>query len=190
MYATAFIVGPENGPKAALVDLSADIGFRAIKRFCDVEKAERQARQTPVCFFLFNSQMDDEEIRDKAHKIRFSRSRQVRFSPMVCFVESPDPNSISMYLQTGFDDILAPPYSAKLVAKRLEAQVDRRLIYYETADYFGPDRGFSHFSGNQKITYCDRAKEGEHRQIEITRNFDSDTNIVSERFFRFDAPGT
>ncbi len=189
MYATAFILGPENGPKAALMDLSTDIGFRAVMRFGDIEKAERQVRQTPVCFFLFNSQMDNDEIRDKAHKIRFSRSRQVRFSPMVCFVESPNPSSISMYLQTGFDDILAPPYSAKRVAPRLEAQIERRLVYYETEDYFGPDRGTSHFLGKQKINYPDRAKEGDHRRIEITRNFDSEINIVNDQFFRCGAPG-
>ncbi len=189
MHATAFIVGPENGPKAALSDLSMDIGFRAIMRYCDIEKAERQARQTPVCFFMFNSQMDSNEIRDKAHKIRFSRSRQVRFSPMVCFVESPDPSLISMCLQTGFDDILAPPYSAKRVAPRLAAQVERRLVYYQTADYFGPDRRISHFAGNNTINHSDKAKEGAHRRIEITRSFDSEINIVSDRFFRCAAPG-
>ncbi|VAW23880.1 hypothetical protein MNBD_ALPHA12-160 [hydrothermal vent metagenome] len=182
MYATAFIVGPENGPKAALTDLCMDIGFRAVMRFCDIEEAERQARQTPVCFFLFNSQMNSDEIKSKAHKIRFSRSKQVRFSPMVCFVEGPDPSLISTYLQIGFDDIIAPPYSGRRVAQRLETQIERRLVYYETSGYFGPDRGIGHFMDNQKLDNLEQAKQNAYRRIEIIRRFDGNTNIVSEKW--------
>jgi hypothetical protein len=40
----------------------------------------------------------------------------------------------------GFDDVLSLPQSQIQVADRLETQLDREILYLETADYLGPDR--------------------------------------------------
>lgn len=138
--ASAFIVGPNDGPGAALTDLARSIGFAGTLAYTTIAAAEGQAQQTPLIFFLFAAVDDVTALKPAADAIRFSPSRRIRFSPLVYFAESPQVEAIRDCTAMGFDDVITLPFTPKRVLTRLSRLIDRTQIYHETASYLGPER--------------------------------------------------
>jgi DNA-binding response OmpR family regulator len=141
LHASAFIVGPDDGPGAALGDLARSIGFASTQAYASVMSAEAQAQHTPLIFFLFAAVEDVSPLKQVADAIRFSPSRRIRFSPLVYFAESPSLDAIRDCTAMGFDDVITLPFTPRRVLERLNRLIDRTQIYHETANYLGPDRG-------------------------------------------------
>ena len=177
MRATAFIVGPPDGPGAALMDLARRLRFSAVLPYGGVARAEQQGQRTPVCFFLFAAVPDVGALRDVAEAIRFCPSRRVRFSPLIYFSESPSVETITRCINLGFDDVITMPFTHARVAERIERQIGQLHIYYETPGYFGPDR-------RDRVTAPKRPAEsrigGQFRRLEIVRNLMSGINVVRD----------
>lgn len=140
MRACAFIVGPPDGPGAALSDLARGLGFAAVLPYSSLAAAETQAQQMPLLFFLFAAVEDVTRLKPPADAIRFSPSRRIRFSPLVYFSESPSIEAINSCAAMGFDDVITLPFTAGRVGRRLQRLVDRRQVYFETPGYLGPGR--------------------------------------------------
>jgi CheY-like chemotaxis protein len=176
MRAFSFIVGPPDGPGAALMELAQTIGFAGIAPFTTIARAEQQTQVTPICFFLFAATEDVGSLRGVADAIRFNATRRLRFSPLIYFSESPSADGISACLNMGFDDIITMPFTPARVKGRIERQVGQSMLYYETATYFGPDRRHS--------AAAERALEnrggGRFRRLEIVRNLRSGINVLRE----------
>lgn len=179
MKATAFIIGPADGPGAALADMAKSLRFQSVLPYAGVARAEQQAMRTPVMFFLFAAIDQIEALRGTADAIRFSPSRKIRFSPMIYFSESPAVETIRACINMGFDDIITLPFSQGRLADRLGRQVGTNLTYYETATYFGPDRR-ERLSGN--AAGHEQRTGGKYRRIEMVRNFTTGTNVVRDEF--------
>lgn len=141
LLASAFIVGPKDGPGAALSDLARSIGFAGTLPYSGVAAAEARAGQTPLLFFLFAAVDDVATLKPVADAIRFSPARRIRFSPLVYFAESPSVEAIRDCTAMGFDDVITLPFTPRRVLDRLGRLVDRAQIYHETASYLGPERG-------------------------------------------------
>lgn len=182
MFASAFIVGPQDGPGLALKQLSTDIGFRRVEWLSDVSEAEEQAKTTPVCYFMFPSSLNEATLRQVSALVRGSRNRQVEFAPLISFCEVPSERNIRTYLNMGFDDILVPPFHAKNVKARLELQMARRIIFFETATYFGPDR--RRMEGFNADGHALRGKGGDHRRIEMVRDPNIGVKILKDERFK------
>ena len=180
MKAAAFIVGPPDGPGAALMDLARRLGFAAALPYGGVAQAEQQANQTPICFFLFAAVPDVGALRGVADAIRFCPSRRVRFSPLIYFSESPSIETITRCINMGFDDVITMPFTRSRVAGRIERQIGQSHVYYETPGYFGPDR-------RDRVTGPKRPAEsrvgGQFRRLEIVRNLISGVNVVRDDFY-------
>lgn len=161
MRASAFVVGPPDGPGAALTDLARGLGFPVVQTYTGVAAAETQAQQTPLLFFLFAAVDEVTGLKTVADAIRFSPSRRIRFSPMVYFSESPLMEAIRTCVDMGFDDVLTLPFTQARVAGRLARLVERTQVYFETADYLGPDRGGRRTHGQSG---------GQYRRLEIIRS--------------------
>jgi hypothetical protein len=140
MKATAFIVGPEDGPGATLKQLARQIGFEAVYPFRSVLDAERQSLATPLIYFLFPAADGLRKLKRSAEQIRGSEAERIRFAPMVYFSESPSLETAKACINMGFDDIITLPVALSRVEERLDRQLERPLTYYETASYFGPER--------------------------------------------------
>lgn len=177
MQATAYIVGPLDGPGAALMDLARRLSFAAVLPYAGVAEAEQQARSTPVCFFLFAAVSDVGTLRNVAEAIRFCPRSRVRFSPLIYFSESPSVESIGRCINMGFDDVITMPFTPSRVAQRIDRQIGQALVYYETPGYFGPDR-------RDRVTAPKRAAEsrigGQFRRLEIVRNLLTGINVVRD----------
>jgi len=161
MRACAYVVGPSDGPGAALTDLARGLGFPVVQPYAGLVAAETQAQQTPLLFFLFAASDDVGNLKPVADAIRFSPSRRIRFSPMVYFSESPLVEAIRTCVEMGFDDVLTLPFTHQRVATRLQRLVDHTQVYFETATYLGPDRGAQQTHGRAG---------GQYRRLEIIRS--------------------
>ena len=180
MRAYAYVVGPENGPGTALLDLARGLGFAGVSPFSTMAQAEQQTQTTPVCFFLFAATERLENLRGIAEAVRFSTTRRLRFSPLIYFAESPSVEAITGCINMGFDDVITMPFTRKRVLERMARQVGQSLVYYETPRYFGPDRrgrpGIEQGHGKSR-------RGGQFRRLEIVRNLISGTNVVRDDHF-------
>lgn len=167
MKACAFVVGPEDGQGAALRLLARQIGFDAAYPYRDIADAERQSASTPLIFFLFAAVDSLRRLQRVTEAIRRSDSRSVRFSPMIYFSETPSLDTIRACINMGFDDIITLPFTLNRVEERIERQIYRTVVYYETPSYFGPDRRnrLGHETG-----HSGRGTGGQHRRLELVRN--------------------
>lgn len=180
MKATAYVVGPSDGPGAALTEMVKRFNFASVRPYAGVAQAEQQARQTPVCFFLFGAVAEVDTLRGVAEAIRFSASRRIRFSPLIYFSESPSIEAITSCINMGFDDVITMPFTRSRVMERINRQVGSRFIYYETASYFGPDR-------RGRLPIAPRPIESRQgrpfRRMEIVRNLATGVTVVRDDCF-------
>ena len=184
MQATAFIIGADGHCSQGLMDLSFDIGFRTVASFSDIPQAELQLKRTPICYFLFALTCSAHNTPGIARAIRTSRNRQIKFAPMIGFTENAEPRMIEATLRLGFDDILVPPFSAKASLPRLMGHLNRRISFFETAEYFGPDRRVGEGIHKEPQHHPDRGKGGDHRKILINRSLETGTNILKDEFHK------
>lgn len=171
MKACAHIVGPQDGPGAALSDLAKSLGFAAVQPFAGVSSAEAQAQHTPLMFFLFAAVDDVATLKATADGIRFANARRIRFSPLVYFSESPSVDAIRACVEMGFDDVITLPFTGARVRDRLSRLVDRKLVFFESAHYFGPDRR-------------NASDSGVSRRIEIVRSADAGVSVIRDEMRR------
>jgi DNA-binding response OmpR family regulator len=182
MKACAFVVGPEDGSGAVLKQLARQIGFDAVYVFKDIADAERQSVSTPLIFFLFAAVDNLRRLKPVTEAVRASPSQRVRFSPMIYFSETPSLDAIKSCINMGFDDVITLPFSISRVEERLDRQVDRTLVYYETPSYFGPDR--RNRLENEE-GHSARGTGGQFRRIEIVRSPTAGISVMrddSEQF--------
>jgi len=171
MKACAHIVGPQDGPGAALRDLARSLDFAAVQPFAGLGPAESQAQQTPLMFFLFAAVENVASLKATADSIRFANARRIRFSPLVYFSESPSVEAIRACVEMGFDDVITLPFTGSRVRDRLGRLIDRKLVFFETAQYFGPDRRSANESGVS-------------RRIEIIRSAETGVSVIRDEMRR------
>ncbi len=184
MHATAFIIASQSHCNQGLMDLSLDIGFRAVLNFHNIAQAEQQVKRTPICFFLFALDHAGPRVPGISRAIRKSRNRQIMFAPIIGFTENADPRIVKACLQFGFDDILIPPFSARTVTPRLNLHLNHRVSFFETTSYFGPDRRVGQGIHKERGPHPDRGKGGDHRKVVISRNLESGVTILKDEFHR------
>jgi hypothetical protein len=178
MRASAFVVGPRDGPGAALMDLAHAVGFESVQRYQGLVRAERQSLKTPLVFFLCAPTKDMRTLKPMADAVRFSPSLKLRFLPLIYFAREPSFETVKQCIAMGFDDVVALPIGGDDAGERIERQIGRIQTYYETATYFGPDRR-NRTGGPERTTGSDHGG-GQFRRIEIVRNPDTGIDVISD----------
>ena len=176
MNACAFVVGPRSGPAAAIYDLATAVGFDTVLPYAGVSDAERQARQTPLCFFLFAEVPQLRQLAGPTQAIRISASDGIRFSPLIYLCRRAPAEMIRGLIGMGFDDVITEPFDRQRVVPRLARQIDRQLVYFETPTYFGPDRRHR----DDGAPNVERRGMGEFRRIEIVRHFATGVDVLND----------
>jgi DNA-binding response OmpR family regulator len=167
LKACAYVVGPDDGPGAALRDLARDLGFPVVLPFHTVAAAEAQSQQTPLLFCLVAAVDDVRILKGVADQVRFAPARRIRFSPLVYFSESPSREAIARCIEMGFDDVITLPFTGPRVLGRITRLVDHTQIYQETAGYLGPERPSRHGIG-------------QFRRLEFIRSCAAGTSILRD----------
>lgn len=177
MKATALIAGSAtDGPGAALMTLASGLGFARVLPYAGAASLERCAARTPLCFVFCPAVPDISELRPVAESIRFAASRKVRFSPLIYVAENPSLEETRRCIALGFDDVIAMPFTRARFLERIRRQIGTELVYYETPDYFGPDRG-------QRLVPSDgppQAFAGRFRRLEITRHLETGVTVLRD----------
>ncbi|MEO6395554.1 MAG: hypothetical protein ABIO40_06550 [Devosia sp.] len=177
MKASAFVVGPQELAGAALIQLALEAGFDPVQPYRGLAKAEAQAHETPLLFFLCAAVADVASLKPMADAIRFSPSRKLRFSPLIYFARKPSTDNIKACINMGFDDVIALPIAAEQLTTRIGRQIGTLQIYYETATYFGPDRR-ERIGGAE--TDPRRGGGGEFHRIEIIRSPETGVDVLKD----------
>lgn len=170
MRACAYVVGPSDGPGAALRDMARGLGFPAVLPYAGLSAAETQAQQTPLLFFLFAAVDEVSTLKAVADSIRFSPNRRIRFCPLVYFSESPSVEQIRRCIEMGFDDVITLPFTQPRVVGRLERLVDHTQIFHETAAYLGPERRVPAIAD----------PSSQYRRLEIIRSAATGVNVLRD----------
>ena len=179
MNIAAYVVGPQEGAGAGLLAMARSIDFALVVPYAGMLQAEHQISRTPICFFLFAAVSNIESLRSVAQAIRFSPRRQIRYSPMIYFSESPSGQTIQACTNMGFDDVITMPFSRARLKARIDRQIGKPLRYFETQDYFGPDRR----SLNPIARPGSRTPIGmQQRRIEFIRNSTSGVHVLRDEF--------
>lgn len=138
--AGALIVGDRHGSAAALFDIAADLGFVFVKPFAARPTLPLIVQGPPVTFVLFAETADAGTLLPIIRDIRRGPPRSLCFAPLVYFAESPSREVVNACVGMGFDDVMTMPFTVARVHQRLMQQIEAPQVYFETADYFGPDR--------------------------------------------------
>ena len=178
MNASAFVVGPRDGAGAALMDFARNLEFAPVQRYAGLAKAEKQADETPLMFFLCAAVADVRSLKPMADSIRFSLNPRLRYSPLIYFARDLSVEHTKLCIRMGFDDVIALPYSGD-IAERIHRQIGHIQTYYETSTYFGPDR--RNRAGSPRPTASDHGG-GEFRRIEIVRHADTGVDVLRDDF--------
>ena len=167
MKACAYVVGPSDGPGAALLDMGRELGFPVVLPFHSVAAAEAQSQQTPLIFFLFAAVHDVRILKGVADQIRFAPARRIRFSPLMYFSESPSREAIARCIDMGFDDVITLPFTKPRLLGRMNRLIDHTQVYHETSAYLGPERPAHRGSG-------------QFRRIELIRTHATGTSVLRD----------
>jgi hypothetical protein len=170
------------------MEMARGLGFEAVMPFQGVAAADRQVQVTPLCFFLFAAVPDVGRLRSTADAIRFASSRRVRFLPMMYFSDSPSLETIKRCINMGFDDIVTLPFTRARLEERVQRQIGRTLVYYETASYFGPDRRDREGMPKVGSRPPGAPMGGQFRRLEIARSLISGISVIQDELFEPDAP--
>lgn len=178
MRAFAYVVAPEGATGGAAVrDLARQAGFSGVQDFRGVPEAELQAQVTPLIFFLFAAVARPAALAPLVQAIRRTPALGICFAPLVYFAGTASIEAIRSCINIGFDDIITLPLTLGRVAERIERQVNRTIVYFETPTYFGPDRRgrMEHEPGHSL-----RGTGGQHRRFEIVRNPATGVRVVAD----------
>lgn len=169
LNACAIIGGMDTPSSKRLDELAREAGFELTRPFTSLEAAERQSRFTPLCYFVFKYQPDLEPIANRIVDLRASRQSSIRYAPVVCFVAQPSRAEIIACIRAGIDDIVTLPVGAADLKRRMRAQTGRPVVYFETGDYFGPDRR-RHLMGRTQPGGPERRKQSSaHKRFHFVR---------------------
>jgi DNA-binding response OmpR family regulator len=129
---------PQGASARSLEHFAAATGFGVFVHYHDL--ADLRAHPVKNLFFLVHFALPDSEMADFLALLRQNTSNRVRLAPVVLVTQDCDLDTFLGYVQMGFDDILCLPDNASLLVDRLVAQLNHDILYFETEDYFGPDR--------------------------------------------------
>lgn len=112
------------------------------RTFCvgDFDDLERSISRQHVNYCFFSQASDLAQIRAAITAIRGFREDELKFSPIMLMAKEVSRKNLGDYIAMGFDDIVQFPCTPEMLRTRAKRQLNHIVKYYETNDYFGPDR--------------------------------------------------
>ncbi|TDQ67437.1 hypothetical protein ATL17_1450 [Maritalea mobilis] len=136
----AFIICADGAWAKSFHTVLAELGFGQIEHIHDTKSINVVPFARPLQFCFLTHTSPRHEIQTAIRTVRQHKHERHRFSPMILLARDLSRQQIHDYVAMGLDDILQFPCSLKFMDARLKRQISKPLKYYETEDYFGPDR--------------------------------------------------
>ena len=137
-FCRAIVVAPTRFDSHALAEVATEVGFGDIASV--FEDDESNGLSYAVSYFLVHHRLADTDCADIIDAVRHIDRKGLRYSPMVVMMPETSGESVQKFVRMGFDDVVSLPQSQVQLTARLGTQIDRDIVYFETADYLGPDR--------------------------------------------------
>lgn len=170
----AHLVAETDAQLRTLDQLAVRTGFRTVVH----GEPGRFSEARSSIFFFFHYQIGEDQRRGMLGALRSHPDPTIRFAPAIMIIATCTAAEVAGYIAQGFDDIISLPEKAGALQRRFAGQLDTLIRYYETPDYFGPDRrrlqqisaGFAEVRGKGN----DR-----HRRYSIRRSPQTGVQIVT-----------
>ncbi len=162
--------------ESRLSTIMKQVGFRKSLRL-DAEEHLDPSDRKRLHFLVMHSSKNKDLIYKITKLVRSSREDNIRFMPIIVLLDTSKESAVQEFLNLGCDDILIYPCSAKVIAHRLKQQVRKPRDFYETEQYFGPDRRIH--APNQEHPDRRNGEGSTYKHIVIERSVDGGIKIIS-----------
>lgn len=139
-HCAAHLIGRTGGQIATLQKVAARAGFGQTTAALQHRQASAKTGPAVLNFFLMHFDFGPELTKMVISRVRSSEDREVRFAPIVMFTKDIPFDAYLKFIKMGFDDVIILPEKRDIIISRLSNQAGSDIEYFETADYFGPDR--------------------------------------------------
>lgn len=135
----AFLVGRTGSQTASLTQIAQRTGFGEIATL-NAGRTDDARGANRINFFIVHRHLSSTMMTAVVRSIRLSDDDQIRFAPVILFADDGPLETYLNYIHMGFDDIITLPDKQPVLVQRLTTQLITEQVYFETRDYFGPDR--------------------------------------------------
>lgn len=116
------------------------VGLRSVLAAHSLDSIEPMLSRRPITYCVFDDKLGYEILSGLVQTIRSITSNNLRFAPLILFCSKTLGNDAGKLGQLLFDDVLESETTKRALAKRLAKHLGIRVAYFETDDFFGPDR--------------------------------------------------
>jgi len=153
------------------------VGFYHTHCVCDFDDLEQAISKYNINYCFFSQSSHPKQIEAATNAIRNNRDDQIRFSPIILMANELSRDTLGDYLSFGFDDILQFPCTIDTLRNRSKRQLNSVVKYYETGNYFGPDRR-NYFNAQEEDKTAMRKGETPYRRYLIRRDIFKGLEVV------------
>ncbi|WP_375597180.1 hypothetical protein [Devosia sp. Naph2] len=115
-------------------------GFSRIDAISSRRAFDAADKPHRINFFLAHEGVGSGPLEAILRAVRTREEIDVRFAPVILFANDMEFDTYLGYIGMGFDDVITLPDKLSMIRSRLCNQLSKLQVYYETKDYFGPDR--------------------------------------------------
>lgn len=159
------------------------VGIRSVLAANELDSIEQSINKRPITFCIFDERLEYEILSGLVLKIRSITSNNLRFSPLILVCSKTLVNNAGMLGRFLFDDVLDSEMTKRTLAKRLPKQLGGRFAYFETRNFFGPDRGENDPRTSRRLRVNSAADH--YRRYTVFR--DPHLGLRIEQIFEFQA---
>jgi hypothetical protein len=135
----AYLIARNGVETASLTTIARRAGFGEVESLS--ARGHREREDGPrVNFFIVHRHLKSSVMAGVIRSIRLSSDDQIRFAPVILFAEDGPFETYLHYVYMGFDDIITLPDKQPVLVQRLTGQLLSEQTYFQTREYFGPDR--------------------------------------------------
>ncbi|HHY49413.1 MAG TPA: hypothetical protein GYA10_06660 [Alphaproteobacteria bacterium] len=139
-HCRAYVIAHTEAQNRSLTGLAERAGFGFVATVCGERSVSIEARHRDLVYFFVHHRLTDTAIGAVIRLIRQSPDDAIRYAPTILVSPDCPIETVLKYVRLGFDDILTLPERREVLVDRLLGQLESEHVYYETANYLGPDR--------------------------------------------------
>ncbi|CCQ73808.1 response regulator [Magnetospira sp. QH-2] len=135
-----FVGCPDQNLRTTTLTVLRNCGFRNVEYGQTIEAVRTEMTMHPPDLLFCETKFPDGDPGSLIHDIRHHEIGSNPFLAVVMMTWEPSVDLVSKIINSGADDLLVKPLSAKQVIQRVGALIKNRKGFMVTSDYIGPDR--------------------------------------------------
>lgn len=157
------------------------VGLRSVLAAHSLASIEQILSRRPVTYCVFDDRLGYDILSGLVKTIRSITSNNLRFAPLILVCSKAIGNNAGKLGRLLFDDVLESETTNRTLAKRLTKHLGNRVAYFETDDFFGPDREENDPRTSRRLRV--NLKEDQYKRYTVIR--DPHLGIRVEQVFEF-----